>query len=112
MGSLGRELQQAVVSQRCYGLSSGSICFQAEDARFSACSFSPVYYVPLLISVVILNYALCFRSIKRKSKAIEDLLVINIEQNITGCLNSTFRHKNRETTKQLGIRLGRLLEKI
>ena len=67
--------------------------------------------VPLLISVVTkTTYAL--GPYRRKSKAIEDLFLMNIEQNVTGCLNSTSRHKNRGTIKQFRIRIGRFLEKI
>ena len=45
MDFLGRELQQAVVSQG-YGLCSGSIYFQPEDTSLSACSYLRVDMSP------------------------------------------------------------------
>ena len=49
---------------------------------------------------------------KRKSKAVKDLLVFNMDQNITGCLNSTFTQENLRATEQLRTKLVRFLERI
>ena len=90
MGSLGRELQQAVVSQR-YGLSSGSSYFQAQDTLMPRTSFLCLLiftgrYVPLLISVESFETtAYALSPSKRRAKLLK---IDNIEQNITGCLYS------------------------
>ena len=49
---------------------------------------------------------------KRKSKAVKDLLVFNMDQNIAGCLNSTFTQENLGATEQLRTKLVRFLETI